>query len=430
MLIHVHRHRRPFLLALFLLCGLAIQARAFQTPPQSTDPSPGPDPAAAAASAANVPSAPAGTRPAPLEATLLQLLDQARQLQVLAGLDAQDPRHARAQAAVRQLKGQQRGLLRQLSTRLVADSHNEATLVQTLLDFLASPAGAGAQATLQPVLAELRVHAKLSAEQLRSLRRLMNAPTGAELPIGESDRQAAQRLMDSLKNEAVLAQAAREREWRGLELPAHTVVLSFDDGPHPQYTPQILATLAQHDLKALFFQIGRNLGERNKGVIQFSRNEDLEKRIVAAGHAIGNHSYSHAKLPRYSEAQVKEEIQLTEALLALAVPEGPARTGFFRAPYGAVNDVVLAETESQHLRLVLWNVDSMDWADPSPASIVRRVMAELKKAGRGIILMHDIHAHSVEALPLLIEALKAEGYRFAHWDGQGFSLTAPSGAGS
>ncbi len=381
-----------------------------------------------------MPLAPTGLRAAPLEAALQQLLDRARLLQVLSGIDAQDARHARAQAAARQLKGQQRSSLRQLSARLVADSHNEATQIQALLDLLSSPAGSGAMPALLPVMlpvmSELRVHAKLGTEQLRTIRALMNARSGVELPISEGDRLAAQRLMDSLSNEAVLAQAAREREWRGLELPAHTVVLSFDDGPHPQYTPQVLETLAQHGLKALFFQIGKNLGERNDGVIHLKRNEELEKKIAAGGHAIGNHSYSHAMLSRRSQAQIKEEIQLTQALLTLAVPEGRARTDLFRAPYGAVNEAVLAEAESQHLRLVLWNVDSMDWADTSPASIVKRVMTELKKAGRGIILMHDIHVHSVEALPLLIEALKAEGYRFAHWDGQGFSLTAPSGADS
>lgn len=411
---HFREPFRPLLLALLLSTCLQAQGQS----PSTSEPPKNPAPAA------SMPQAPS------LQSALQMLLDESRQLQVLASVQAPDPRHARAQAALRQLKNHQRELLRQISTRLVADSHNEATQVQLLLDFLAAPANADALPTLHPVLAELRVHARLSVEQLHSLRSLMNASSTATASPSDEDRQAAERLLDAVKNEAVLAQAAREREWRGLELPAHTVVLSFDDGPHAQHTPQILATLGQHGLKALFFQVGRNLGERKNGVIQLSRNEELEKQIVAAGHAIGNHSYSHAKLPRHNEAEIKEEIELTQALLTLAVPEGPARTGLFRAPYGAVNEAVLAETEAQHLRLVLWNVDSLDWADPSPPSIVKRVMAELKKAGRGIILMHDIHAHSAEALPLLIEALKAEGYRFAHWDGQGFSPTPPKDSSS
>ena len=103
----------------------------------------------------------------------------------------------------------------------------------------------------------------------------------------------------------------------------------------------------------------------------------------------------------------------------------PDRPPLFRFPYGARNAEGKAMLAEAHLQSVLWNVDSMDWADPIPNSIADRVMREIDKNGRGIVLFHDIHERTVKALPLVMNRLVAEGYQFAGWDGKVFAVMKP-----
>lgn len=211
---------------------------------------------------------------------------------------------------------------------------------------------------------------------------------------------------------------ARANEINGHSLPAKTLLLTFDDGPHPRFTDQILAILARYKIKALFFQVGQNLGTTKDQKVSLGRTAEVDKRILAAGHAIANHSYSHAFLPKLDDKRLSEEIDSTQQLILAAVPEGPGRTAMFRAPYGARNPLVLTELAERNLRSVMWNIDSRDWEDPLPESIVKRVVGEVDKEGKGIILFHDIHARSVEALPKVLDALIAKGYKFASWNGK------------
>lgn len=121
----------------------------------------------------------------------------------------------------------------------------------------------------------------------------------------------------------------------------------------------------------------------------------------------------HPLSSKLAAAAVYEEIDATQTLLAAAPP---AHAPLFRPPYGARNDLVLAEVAERGLRSVLWNIDSRDWADPIPQSIAQRVIDEAEREGRGIILFHDIHGRSVQALPLAIEGLLKRGFRFARWE--------------
>ena len=214
------------------------------------------------------------------------------------------------------------------------------------------------------------------------------------------------------------AERARVLEWNGEELPDRTVLLTFDDGPHPVHTPAILDVLKAHGVHAVFYQVGRNLGEVWRGVAVPRQNQTIVARLVLEGHAIGNHSYSHPLLPRLDERSIEREITDTQMLIDAMVPGNLARTGGFRPPYGARNDKVMAQIDVHHLRSVVWNIDSEDWADPLPASIAHRVVQETEAAGRGIILMHDIHARTVEALPMVIRELRKRGFQFARWDGR------------
>ena len=99
-----------------------------------------------------------------------------------------------------------------------------------------------------------------------------------------------------------------------------------------------------------------------------------------------------------------------------------ARTPLFRFPYGARNDEGLDTLKAAQLRSVMWNIDSLDWADPVPSSIADRMLQTVAKEGRGIVLFHDIHERTVKALPAILDRLVTEGYQFAAWDGKGFTV--------
>lgn len=224
---------------------------------------------------------------------------------------------------------------------------------------------------------------------------------------------AADRSTAAAPAAATRGPSKEERELFGRALPPKTVLLTFDDGPHPRYTDEILEILKRYQAPAVFFELGRNLGSVDaKGQIKPGPGVQVAKRVLAAGHPIANHSFTHGVMSKFQLDQVKQEASQTEALLDAA---GRAGQPLFRFPYGARTDNALGVIEGLKLRSMMWNVDSLDWSDPIPKSIAARVMNELSKQQRGIVLFHDIHARTVEALPLVLDQLKAEGYRFATW---------------
>ncbi len=211
----------------------------------------------------------------------------------------------------------------------------------------------------------------------------------------------------------------------GTDLPPKTLVLTFDDGPHPRYTDQILDILKKYGLKAVFFQVGRNLGpETTEAGAKLTTTAAVSTRILAQGSTLGNHSYSHPVLPKMTEAGYTEEIETTSALLTTIMKEPPV---LFRPPYGAINEGILSKVQSDKMKAILWNVDSEDWADPVPNSIAQRVVQEVEKQGHGIILFHDIHKVTLEVLPSLIETLQKDGYQFASWNGNAFAVEGTRG---
>ncbi|MGM9482272.1 polysaccharide deacetylase family protein [Roseateles sp. NT4] len=234
---------------------------------------------------------------------------------------------------------------------------------------------------------------------------------GAQLPA------AADLAPEPAASGAMRGVAVKDREVFGDKLPPKTVLLTFDDGPHARYTDEILEILKRYNAPAVFFQLGQNLGKVGAdGKIQPGNGSAVAKRVLAAGHQLANHSFTHGLMSKFELVKVKEEAANTEALLDAAGRNGDA---LFRFPYGARNDGALTTIEALKLRSMMWNVDSLDWSDPIPKSIAARVMAELDKQQRGIVLFHDIHARTVQALPLVLDQLAAEGWRFASFkDGQ------------
>nr|WP_315472342.1 polysaccharide deacetylase family protein [uncultured Undibacterium sp.] len=217
-----------------------------------------------------------------------------------------------------------------------------------------------------------------------------------------------------------------EKEIFGYELPTKTVVLTFDDGPHASYTEEIAAILKQYNVPGVFFQVGQNVGKVDAtGKQSLNKNADTSKKLMDAGHALANHSFSHALLSKESGNGLHAEIERTDQLLKTI---NAKRSPLFRFPYGAKNKEGMQILQTLGLRSVMWNIDSLDWADPVPSSIVNRVMSNLEKEKRGIVLFHDIHERTVKALPMILDKLIAEGYRFATWDGSEFSVSQKANA--
>jgi peptidoglycan/xylan/chitin deacetylase (PgdA/CDA1 family)/TolA-binding protein len=214
-------------------------------------------------------------------------------------------------------------------------------------------------------------------------------------------------------------------EMFGTELPQKTIALTFDDGPHPRYTDQVLAILKKYGLHAVFFEVGKNLGTAtDKNEVTLGPIAPASYRILQSGSTLGNHSYSHPVLSKLDEAALTKEIDSTSALLTYILKSPPV---LFRPPYGAANADILAKINADNMKTVIWNVDSEDWADPVPNSVAQRVITQVEKQQRGIILFHDIHKVGLDALPMVIETLQADGYQFVSWNGTAFALSNTRG---
>ncbi|MGY1604327.1 polysaccharide deacetylase family protein [Geodermatophilus sp. SYSU D00815] len=171
------------------------------------------------------------------------------------------------------------------------------------------------------------------------------------------------------------------------------IALTFDDGPGP-YTAQLLRVLAAADVRATFFVVGSNAAAM----------PELVRRTADQGHAIGNHSWDHADLTMLSPEQVADEIDRTTAALA----DVGVTTDLVRPPYGATDETVAAVLRARGAAQVLWDVDTQDWLNLDVATTTQRALAGAFPGA--IVLLHDIHPTTVEAVPGIIDGLRARGY--------------------
>ena len=177
------------------------------------------------------------------------------------------------------------------------------------------------------------------------------------------------------------------------------IALSFDDGPRPETTPRVLEILKKYNAHATFYIVGSHV----------EGNESIIKQIVAEGHELGNHSYSHPLLPKKSADEVYKEVHNTSDLIAKA--SGGLRPMSLRPPYGGFDKMV---AEQAGIAIVNWSIDSLDWKYRDAAKTIEHIKENAHNGG--ILLMHDIHEESVEALPTIIEYLQAEGYELVTVD--------------
>ena len=174
------------------------------------------------------------------------------------------------------------------------------------------------------------------------------------------------------------------------------IALTFDDGPGP-HTAHLLDILDQYGAKATFFLIGSKV----------SSQANVVRSIQARGHQLGNHSWSHPELPKLPVDQIASEVDRTNEAIRQATGVTPA---ILRPPYGAVNGAVLEQLRLRGMSSILWSVDTRDWADRNSDIVCSRAVAGARPGA--IILMHDIHQTSVNAVPCILSALKQQGYSF------------------
>ena len=175
-----------------------------------------------------------------------------------------------------------------------------------------------------------------------------------------------------------------------------TIALTFDDGPGP-YTEKLLDILDRYDAKATFFLIGSKVSARANTL----------RRMQSRGHQLGNHSWSHPELNKVSAEQLASEIDQTNNVIKQAVGTKP---NIIRPPYGAFNRAVLDQFRQRGMSAVVWSVDTRDWADRNSEIVCSRAVAGARNGA--VILMHDIHQTSVNAVPCILDSLKQQGYSF------------------
>ena len=178
------------------------------------------------------------------------------------------------------------------------------------------------------------------------------------------------------------------------------VALTFDDGPHPRYTHEILAILKEYDVTATFFVVGVNA----------SRYPEALEELAKSGCEIGNHTYSHNSIRYASQTQVEDEMLHCQREISTRTGITPT---LFRPPEGRYNQSLEELAARMDYRIILWSIDTRDWAHTPSEVIVREVMNQLDHGD--IILMHDYISGqntTCAALRVLIPAILAKGYEF------------------
>jgi len=185
------------------------------------------------------------------------------------------------------------------------------------------------------------------------------------------------------------------------------VVLTFDDGPSPIWTPKILDELKSENIKATFFMIGHHV----------QKYPDIAKRVAQEGHTIGNHGYAHSVMLYYTPAEIEEEIKYTEHVIKEITG---VTTKYFRPPKAWLRQIIKEKVKSMNYETVLWSLNSKDWVSFNHKSIVRYISNNIKNGD--ILLFHDSghvtsteggnRLQTVKTISLLARTLREKGFEF------------------
>lgn len=194
--------------------------------------------------------------------------------------------------------------------------------------------------------------------------------------------------------------ANRKSVYSRCEVAVPLIAITFDDGPDPVLTPRLLDLLKQRGIHATFFLVGKNA----------AAFPEVVRRIVAEGHEVGNHSWSHPLFTQLGKESVESQLRRTHDAIVKACGTAPL---LYRPPYGAVSIAQRARIEATFgYPAILWDVDPQDWKHPRTAQKVYDAIHHQTRPG-SIILCHDIHETTIAAMPATLDDLTARGFRFA-----------------
>jgi len=187
-----------------------------------------------------------------------------------------------------------------------------------------------------------------------------------------------------------------------LPLADHEIVLTFDDGPSPRYTDRVLAILAAECVKATFFMVG-----------EMAQTFPAEaKKVSAEGHTVGTHSFRHPfTFNKMSQVEAGAEIDKGIDAVASALGSRDEVAPFFRVPGFLTSTTTEAALASRGLMTWSADITADDWKRISGAEVAKRAISGIEAKGRGILVLHDIHERTVEALPTILAELKPRGFK-------------------
>ncbi len=248
--------------------------------------------------------------------------------------------------------------------------------------------------------------AALSCAALVLLHSIFNgiSPDALVANIGISKTaEVASEIASTMPMNFDVPQVFQAKTIKDVPVPAteKVIALTFDDGPWPQTTEQILATLKQEKVKATFYMIGQPL----------KSFPEIGKKVLADGHVIANHTlhhWYHKMSPLVAQREIEDTAKIIKDVLNV-------ETAYFRPPGGALTNGLVAYSQKQNQSVNMWSVDTGDSRPkrPSPEAMVATVLKEATPGG--IVLMHDgggSHDNTAKAVPMMIAKLRAEGYKF------------------
>jgi peptidoglycan-N-acetylglucosamine deacetylase len=227
-------------------------------------------------------------------------------------------------------------------------------------------------------------------------------PTPATQSAAGSTQAPAKAGSANVEKEAAPKSPAPPKEpaisFNSVHVDGPYIAMTFDDGPSAALTPKLLDLLAARHIKATFFVIGENVAE----------HPEIVARAAREGHEIANHSWSHPNLGKMSQEGVRSQLKRTDDAIKSAIGKSPT---LLRPPYGSIT-----EREKRWIHdefgydIILWDVDPLDWKRPGPAVVRNRILKETRPGS--IVLSHDIHPGTVEAMPSTFDELEAKGFKF------------------